>query len=162
MGDASGLLWVVAVILVIVGMAGTILPALPGTPLVFLGLLAGAWADGFQKVGWFTLVLLGILTAASLAVDFLATSMGAKRVGASVLAVVGAAIGTAVGLFLGIPGLILGPFIGAVIGEYISRRDLRQAGKVGLGTWLGLVLGSAAKLALTFLMLGLFIAAYFL
>lgn len=162
MGDASGLLWVVAVILVIVGMAGTILPALPGTPLVFLGLLAGAWADGFQKVGWVTLVLLGILTAASLAVDFLATSMGAKRVGASVLAVVGAAIGTVAGLFLGIPGLILGPFIGAVIGEYISRRDLRQAGKVGLGTWLGLVLGSAAKLALTFLMLGLFIAAYFL
>jgi hypothetical protein len=162
MGDASGLLWIIAVILVIAGMAGTVLPALPGTPLVFLGLLSAAWADGFQKVGWITLTLLGILTVASLAVDFLATSMGAKRVGASGLAVVGAAIGTVVGIFLGIPGLILGPFVGAVIGEYISRRDLRQAGKVGLGTWLGLVLGSAAKLALTFLMLGLFIAAYFL
>ena len=162
MGDASGLLWIIAVILVIAGMAGTVLPALPGTPLVFLGLLAAAWADGFQKVGWITLVLLGILTVASLVIDFLATSMGAKRVGASVLAVVGAAIGTVVGIFLGIPGLILGPFIGAVLGEYISRRDLRQAGKVGLGTWLGLVLGSAAKLALTFLMIGLFVAAYFL
>jgi uncharacterized protein YqgC (DUF456 family) len=162
MGDASGLLWIVAVILVIAGMAGTVLPALPGTPLVFLGLLVAAWADGFQKVGWFTLVLLGILTVASLVIDFLATSMGAKRVGASMLAVVGAAIGTIVGIFLGIPGLILGPFIGAVLGEYIARRDLRQAGKVGLGTWLGLVLGSAAKLALTFLMIGLFVAAYYL
>lgn len=162
MADTSGLLWIVAIILVGVGVAGTVLPALPGTPLVFVGLLIAAWADGFQKVGWITLVFLAILTLASFAVDFLATSMGAKRVGASYLAVGGAVLGTIVGIFFGIPGLLLGPFLGAVAGEYISRRDLRQAGKVGLGTWLGLVVGSAAKLALTFLMLGLFITAYIL
>lgn len=158
--EAAGLLWILAVILVLVGLAGTVLPALPGAPLVFLGLLLAAWADGFQKVGWFPLTILGILTAGTFAVDFLATSLGAKRVGASYLAIVGAVVGTVAGLFLGIPGLLLGPFIGAVLGEYIARRDLRQAGKVGLGTWLGLVLGTAAKLGLIFLMIGLFVFAY--
>ncbi|HEX2224510.1 MAG TPA: DUF456 domain-containing protein [Thermoanaerobaculia bacterium] len=158
--EAAGLLWILAVILVIVGLAGTVLPALPGAPLVFLGLLLAAWADGFQKVGWFPLTLLGILTAGTFAVDFLATSLGAKRVGASYLAIVGAVVGTIAGLFLGVPGLLLGPFVGAVLGEYIARRDLRQAGKVGLGTWLGLVLGTAAKLGLIFLMIGLFVFAY--
>lgn len=160
MGEAAGLLWIIAVILVLVGLAGTVLPALPGAPLVFLGLLLAAWADGFQKVGWFPLTLLGILTAGTFVVDFLATSLGAKRVGASYLAVGGAVVGTIVGLFLGVPGLLLGPFVGAVLGEYIARRDLRQAGKVGLGTWLGLVLGTAAKLGLIFLMIGLFVFAY--
>lgn len=158
--EAAGLLWILAVILVLVGLAGTVLPALPGAPLVFLGLLLAAWADGFQKVGWFPLTLLGILTAGTFAVDFLATSLGAKRVGASFLAIAGAVVGTIVGLFLGVPGLLLGPFVGAVLGEYIARRDLRQAGKVGLGTWLGLVLGTAAKLGLIFLMIGLFVFAY--
>lgn len=158
--EAAGLLWILAVILVLVGLAGTVLPALPGAPLVFLGLLLAAWADGFQKVGWFPLTLLGILTAGTFAVDFLATSLGAKRVGASYLAIGGAVVGTIAGLFLGIPGLLLGPFVGAVVGEYIARRDLRQAGKVGLGTWLGLVLGTAAKLGLIFLMIGLFVFAY--
>lgn len=160
MGEAAGLLWIIAVILVLVGLAGTVLPALPGAPLVFLGLLIAAWADGFQKVGWFPLTLLGVLTAGTFAVDFLATSLGAKRVGASYLAIGGAVVGTIVGLFLGIPGLLLGPFVGAVVGEYIARRDLRQAGRVGLGTWLGLVLGTAAKLGLIFLMIGLFVFAY--
>ena len=158
--EAAGLLWILAVILVIVGLAGTVLPALPGAPLVFLGLLLAAWADGFQKVGWFPLTILGILTVGTFVVDFLATSLGAKRVGASYLAIGGAVVGTIVGLFLGIPGLLLGPFVGAVAGEYIARRDLRQAGKVGLGTWLGLVLGTAAKLGLIFLMIGLFVFAY--
>ncbi len=158
--EAAGLLWILAVILVLVGLAGTVLPALPGAPLVFVGLLLAAWADGFQKVGWFPLTLLGILTVGTFAVDFLATSLGAKRVGASYLAVGGAVVGTIVGLFLGIPGLILGPFVGAVLGEYIARRDLRQAGKVGLGTWLGIVLGTAVKLGLIFLMIGLFVFAY--
>lgn len=147
-------------LLVLVGIAGTVLPALPGVPLVFAGLLLAAWAEGFQKVGWFPLTLLAVLTLAALAVDFLATSLGAKRVGASWKAMAGAALGTLVGIFLGLPGLILGPFVGAVIGEYISLRDWRQAGKVGLGTWLGLLLGTAAKIALAFTMLGIFVTAY--
>jgi uncharacterized protein YqgC (DUF456 family) len=151
-----------AAILVVLGIAGTILPALPGVPLVFVGLLLAAWAEGFQKVGWFTLSLLAILTLASFAVEFLATSLGAKRVGASWQAILGAAVGTLVGLFFSLPGLVLGPFLGAVAGEYLSRRNWQQAGKVGVGTWLGLLFGTAAKLALAFTMLGIFTTAYLL
>jgi uncharacterized protein YqgC (DUF456 family) len=153
-------LWLLAVILVLVGIAGTVLPALPGAPLVFLGLLCAAWADHFQKVGWFTLIILAILTVLTFVVDFLAQGWGAKRVGASWLALGGAAVGTIVGLFFSIPGLILGPFLGAVAGEWLSVRNLRQAGKVGLGTWLGLIVGIAGKLALIFAMVGIFVLAY--
>lgn len=159
--EMSILLWIAAVLLVLVGIAGTILPALPGTPLVLLGLVLAAWADGFQKVGWFPLAVIGGLTVLSLVVDFAATSLGAKRVGASWLAVTGAAVGTIVGLFFGIPGLILGPFVGAVLGEYLARRNRDQALKAGIGTWVGILLGTAGKLALIFMMIGVFVFFYF-
>ncbi|HSN88299.1 MAG TPA: DUF456 domain-containing protein [Thermoanaerobaculia bacterium] len=149
-------------LLVLVGLAGTILPALPGTPLVFVGLLVAAWAEGFEKVGWIILTILALLTLLSFAIEIMATSLGAKRVGASWKAMLGAGIGTIVGLFFGIPGLLLGPFIGAVLGEYIALRDWGQAGKVGFGTWLGLLFGTAAKIALSFAMVGIFVAAYVL
>jgi uncharacterized protein YqgC (DUF456 family) len=154
------LLWILAVVCIVVGVAGTVLPALPGAPLVFVGLLLAAWADGFQKVGWFPLVLVGLLTIAAFVVDLLATSLGAKRAGASGLALAGAAVGTVVGLFFSLPGLLLGPFLGAVLGEYLARRNWQQAGKAGIGTWLGIVFGTAAKLALIFTMLGIFVTAY--
>jgi hypothetical protein len=154
------LLWVLVAVLVLLGIAGTVLPALPGVPLVFAGLLLAAWIDGFAKVGWVTLVILGLLTALSFVVDFAATALGAKRVGATRLAIAGAIVGTLAGFFLGLPGLILGPFIGATVGELVSNRDLGRAGKVGLGTWVGMVFGTAAKLALAFSMLGIFAAAW--
>jgi len=154
--------WVLAVVLVLLGIAGTVLPALPGAPLVFLGLVCAAWADGFQKVGWFTLSILAILMLLTFVVDFLASRWGAKRVGASWLALAGAFVGTIVGLFFNVPGLIFGPFLGAVAGEWLAVRNLRQAGKVGLGTWLGMILGIAAKLALVFAMVGIFALAYWI
>jgi hypothetical protein len=154
------LLRLLVVVLVVVGIAGTVLPALPGVTLVFAGLLLAAWVDGFEKVGWLPLVVLGLLTALSFIVDFAATALGAKRVGATKLAVIGAFVGTVAGFFLGLPGLILGPFVGATVGELISNRDLGRAGKVGLGTWVGMVFGTAAKLALVFSMLGIFAAAW--
>ncbi len=154
------LLWLLVVVLVVVGIAGTVLPALPGVPLVFAGLLLAAWIDGFTKVGWLPLMILGLLTALSFVVDFAATALGARRVGATKLAIAGALVGTVIGIFLGLPGLILGPFVGAVAGELISNRDLPRAGKVGLGTWIGMVFGTAAKLALAFSMLGIFAAAW--
>jgi|SRR5215216_4842104 len=158
--DTEPILMLLAVVLVVAGVLGTVLPALPGTPLVFLGLLVAAWAEGFQKVGWFTLAILAILTLCSLAVDFMASSYGAKRMGASWLAMAGAAVGTLVGLFFGLPGLIFGPFVGAVLGEYLTRRDWEQARKAGLGAWIGFILGTAGKLAVTFAMLGVFVFAY--
>ncbi len=156
------ILWILAIALVLAGLAGTVLPALPGAPLVFSGLLLAAWADQFQKVGWFTLVLLFLLMLLTFAIEIGAAGLGAKRVGASKMAIFGAAVGTVAGLFLGIPGLILGPFVGAALGEYASRRDLRQAGRVGIGTWIGILLGTAGKLAVIFAMVGLFVLSYVL
>ncbi len=156
----SSLLWVAAVAFILVGLAGTVLPALPGTPLVFVGLLLAAWADGFTKVGWFPLTLLALLTAASFAIDFFASSLGAKKVGASRLAIVGSVVGGLIGFFFGLPGLFLGPFLGAALGEYVSMRNLKRAGKVGLATWAGILFGTAAKIALACTMLGLFVFAY--
>jgi hypothetical protein len=152
----------VAAAMVLAGLAGSVLPALPGVPLVFGGLLVAAWADDFQRVGLVTLTLLGLLTLLSFVIDFAATAMGAKRVGATKLAIVGAAVGAIGGLFLGIPGLILGPFIGAVAGEMISHGKIEQAGKVGIATWVGLLFGTLAKLALVFTMIGIFLFAYFI
>jgi len=156
------LLWVLAIALVLVGIAGAVLPALPGVPLVFVGLLLAAWIDGFQKVGWFVMTILGLLTLLSFGLDFLATSLGAKKAGASKLAIAGGALGALVGLFFGIPGLILGPFVGAFLGELMARRGRNQAVRSGLGTWLGLVVGTAGRLALIVAMVAIFVTAYVL
>ncbi len=159
--ELQTLYYALAVILVLVGIAGVILPALPGLPLVFAGMLLAAWAGDFQQIGWVTLVVLGVLTVVSVAVDFLATMVGAKRVGASRKALLGAVIGTFAGLFFGPIGLFAGPFVGALLGELWHGRELGQAAKVGLGTWLGILLGTVLKLGLAFAMLGLFAFAWF-
>ena len=162
MAGAENLLLLVGALLVVAGIVGTVMPAIPGAPLVFVGLLVAAWAEGFQKVGWFTLSILALLTLLSFVVDFFAASLGTRRVGASWAALFCAAVGAIVGLFFGLPGFILGPFVGAVAGEYAARRNLRQAGKVGLGTWIGMLLGIAGKLTLVFAMVGIFLTAYVL
>jgi len=160
--DERAPLWLLAALLVAAGIAGTVVPLVPGAPLVFLGLLLGAWIDGFQRVGAVTLALLALLTLLSFAIDLWAARHGARRVGASGLALFGALAGSVVGLFFSLPGVLLGPFIGAFAGEYLARRSLRQAGRAGLGTWLGLVLAAAGHLALVFTMIGIFAAVYLL
>lgn len=160
MPDAA--LWVLAILLVLAGIAGAVLPVIPGAPLVFGGLLLGAYVDGFQKVGWFPLVVIGLLMVLTFVVDVVATALGAKKAGASALALVGAGIGTVAGLFFGFVGVIAGPFVGAALGEYVARKDLRRAGRVGFGTWLGILFGSAAKLALMVGMVGVFAVAWVL
>lgn len=153
-------LWVLAGVLVLLGIAGTALPALPGAPLVFAGLLLGAWIDRFQKVGWLPLSVIAVLVLLAFAVDAAATALGAKRAGASTRALLGAGIGTLVGLLFGLPGLLLGPFVGAVAGELWARRDWQQAGRVGAATWVGLLCGTLAKLGLVFTMVAVFVTAY--
>ena len=157
--DDSTPLLLLAGLLVVVGLVGTLLPAIPGVPLIFGGLLLAAWAEHFQYVGAWALVAIGVLALLAWGVELVATALGAKRFGASRMAVAGAVIGTLVGLFLGIPGLILGPFVGAAVGEFLARRDLLQAGRAGIGTWLGLVVGAALKIALSFAMVAVFLAA---
>jgi uncharacterized protein len=154
--------WILALILVLVGVAGTILPGVPGPVLVFAGIVVAAWADGFARIGIMTLAFLGLLTAVTYAIDFVASALGVQRVGASRRAVVGAALGALVGLFFGLPGLILGPFLGAVAAELTVRGDLKAAGRAGVAAWLGFVLGAALKIALVFVMLGVAVLMLFL
>jgi uncharacterized protein len=154
--------WLIASVLVLAGLVGLVLPAIPGTPLIFAGLLLAAWAEGFKYVGIWTIAALAALALIALGVDLWATMFGAKRFGASKRAIVGALIGAVIGIFLGLPGVVLGPFIGAVAGELSAQRDLRQATRAGIGATIGLVLGAAIKLALAFTMIGIFLATRFL
>lgn len=153
------LLWLLAAVLVVVGIVGTVVPALPGTALVFGGLLLGAWIDGFTRVGALTLTVLGVLTVIAWVVDYVAGMMGAKRAGASRQAMIGAALGTLLGVFTGLWGLVFMPLVGAAIGEYLAIRDFARASHVGLATWIGMMLGAAVKVAITFTMIGVFVAA---
>ena len=167
MMENQTLFYIVGGLMVLVGVIGTVLPALPGVPLVFAGLLVAAWGDGFSRVGVLPLVILGILTVVSLGVDFWATAKGAKRVGASRFAIIGSVLGMLAGLFLGPFGSFIGAFAGAVAGELLHRRSLQRhdighAARVGVGTWLGIVLGMALKLALVATMLGVFALAWFI
>ena len=156
------LLYLAAAALVIVGLLGTLLPVIPGALFVFLVLLLAAWTDDFARVGPVALTIIGVLGLLSWVADFAATLLGAKRVGASPQALVGATLGGAFGLFLGLPGMILGPFAGAVGGELLARRELWRAGKVGLGTWLGLVAAAVVKVILAFMMIATFLAFFLL
>ena len=149
-----------AAILVVLGVLGTVLPVLPGALLVFGGLFLAAWAQDFTRVGPWGLALIGALMALAFAVDFIASVAGAKRVGASPKALLGAGIGGLIGVFFGLPGILLGPFIGAVLGELIARGGFAQATRVGIGTWLGLLVAAVAKLVIAFLMIGTFAAFY--
>ena len=151
------LLWLLAALLIVVGFAGLILPAVPGIPLVFAGLVLLAWAENFAFVGWITLAALGVLALLSYGVDLLATALGAKRFGASPRAVAGAALGVVAGLFFGLPGIVLGPFVGAVIGEFSRQTSARAAMQAGLGAMLGLLFGALLKIALAFTMVGVFV-----
>jgi uncharacterized protein YqgC (DUF456 family) len=152
-------LWILGVVLVIVGLVGTVLPALPGAMLIVAGLVVAAWADGFTKVGALPLVVIGVIGATSYLVDFAAAALGAKKFGASPRAMVGAGLGTLLGLFLGLPGIIIGPFVGAVIGELTVHRDMAKVGKAGLAAWIGFLIGMAVKVGIAFLMIGIFLAA---
>lgn len=154
-------LWSAAVFFVLAGLAGLVLPAIPGSPLLFLGLLSAAWAEDFSHVGTVTLVVLGFLAVLAYGADFAAGAFGARRFGASNRSVAGSAIGAVAGLFFGPAGLILGPFVGAVIGELSSSPDVFAAGRAGLGATVGLVLGTAAKISLGLSMLAIYIFVRF-
>jgi uncharacterized protein len=153
--------WILALVLVLVGIAGTILTGVPGHVLVFAGIVVAAWADGFARIGLVTLVFLGLLTAATYAIEFVASALGVQRVGASRRAVVGAARGALVGLFFGLPGLILGPGIGAVALEYARDQEFRRAARAGAGVFIGFLLGTVIKYTCACAAIGVLVFAYF-
>jgi len=158
MGDSF--LLIAGILMVLVGIAGIIIPGLPGVVLVYLGLFFVAWSDGFARVGWVTLTVLLLIGAVAWVIDMFTTVYGARRIGASRWAALGASIGMFIGLWFGLPGIIFGPFLGALGVELLVRKDILEAGKAGLGTWIGLLVGTALKLALIFSMIGIFLIAY--
>ncbi len=149
-------LYVLAALLIVGGLAGSVLPALPGIPMIFGGIWLVAAVDHYQHLGLWWLLLIGALGSLGVVVDFVAGTLGARRVGASKLALWGASLGTLIGLFLGIPGLLFGPFLGALAGELASGTSVLRSAHVGVGTWLGLLFGTLIKLVLSFVMVGLF------
>jgi len=170
--DVSWLAWAGVVVLIVVGIAGTVLPVLPGTVLVIAGIVWGAWLDGFTRVPVWVVVVCAVLGALAFATDYVAAAMGAKQVRASAWAVTGAAIGTVAGIFTGFIGLLFMPLVGAMAGEWFAQRQKTavhvvddaqhhtRALKVGVATWIGMMIGTAVKLALTFVMVGAFLTAY--
>jgi len=155
------LLMSLAACLVVLGIAGLLFPAMPGAPLMFLGLVLAAWAEGFEYVGITTIVLLAVLAILTYIVDVVAGILGARRYGASARALAGAGIGALVGLFFGIPGVLFGPFVGAFIGELTTGREIRVASRSGIGTTIGILIGTAAKMAIAVSMLGVYAVARF-
>jgi uncharacterized protein YqgC (DUF456 family) len=155
--DWTILWWLLSGLIIIAGLAGTVVPALPGVPLVFLGLFTGAWIGDFQTIGWATISVLAVLALLAWIVDFVAGAAGARYLGASSRAFWGASIGAVAGIFFGVVGMLLGPFIGAVLGELSGGSNAIQSGRAGVGAWIGMVVATAVKLAIAFLMIGIFI-----
>jgi uncharacterized protein YqgC (DUF456 family) len=155
----STVLWAVAVALILVGIAGVVLPALPGVVFIFGGILLAAWIDSFAVISGWTVGALGVLALIAFFVDYVASTVAAKRAGASKEGLIGAALGTVLGIFAGFIGLLFMPLVGAAIGEFIAHRDALRAGTVGAATWIGLLVGTVLKLAIAFTMIGVFIAA---
>jgi uncharacterized protein YqgC (DUF456 family) len=148
-------LYLLAAALIVGGVAGAILPVLPGIPMIFGGIWLAAAVDEYRHLGWGWLLAIGLVGVLGIAVDFVSASLGAKRIGASPRALWGAGAGTIVGMFFGIPGLLIGPFAGAVIGEVWSGNSILRSAHVGIGTWVGMLAGILAKVVISFLMIGM-------
>ncbi|MBN8247025.1 MAG: DUF456 domain-containing protein [Verrucomicrobia bacterium] len=152
--DLLGLLLTLLVMLL--GFAGTILPGLPGTPLIFIAALGHRLWFGNQSTAWWVVIVLGLLAVLSTAMDFLATTYGAKRLGASWRGMVGAVLGAMLGLFVFPPfGLIVLPLVGAALGELIGGQEWKAAGKAGVGASLGVLAGTLGRVGCGLAMLTL-------
>jgi uncharacterized protein len=151
--------WILSVLLIVVGVAGTVLPALPGTLFVLAGIVLGAWIDNFTRVGWGSVTAVGVLAVLAWGLEYAAGLLGARKVGASRQALTGAVVGTVVGLFMGIVGVLFMPLVGAAVGEYLAQKNQRRAVEVGVATWLGIMAGLVAKVVIAFVMIGVFIVA---
>lgn len=153
------MLWTLCAALILLGLAGTVLPMLPGTVLVWGGIVLGAWIDDFTRVSMTTVVVVSVLAVLAWGLDYVAGLMGARKAGASKEALVGAAVGTVLGLFMGLVGVLFMPLVGAATGEYLAQKDEARALHVGVATWIGIMVGLIAKVVLAFIMVGIFAAA---
>lgn len=145
------------VLLLLAGLVGSVIPALPGTILIFAGALLHAVVYDFDPIGPWRLAILGVLTLVAYGLDYAAGALGVRRFGGSGWATAGAVVGALVGVFFGLPGLILGPLVGAVLAEYAYTRKLDTSARAALGTVVGLLVGAVAKVGIGLTMVGLFL-----
>jgi uncharacterized protein YqgC (DUF456 family) len=154
------LLDVIAIALIALGLAGAIIPTVPGIPMIFIGIWLIAGVDHYHHLGYGWLICIAAVGAVGLTIDLLAGALGVKRVGASKQAVLGALFGTVVGLCFGLPGLLLGPFLGAVLGELAAGSSVLRSTSVGISAWLGLIFGTIVKLVSSVMMVAILAAAW--
>jgi len=148
---------VLSILLVIVGVWGTIIPMLPGIALIFSGYAIWGIASGWKDYSTTTLLVMGLITLFSYALDYYAGAIGAKKFGASRGGVWGSIIGAIIGfLFFNLPGLILGPFIGAIAGELLVGRSHSEAFRAGWGAFMGFLAGSLMRVTIGVVMSLLF------
>jgi uncharacterized protein YqgC (DUF456 family) len=147
-------LYALGVLSLAAGVAGLVLPVIPGAALLVAGVALLAWASHLAVLGWGSIGLAVAVAVLIIAVDVGASVLGARAFGASRWALVGSGIGLVVGLFLGLPGIVLGPVIGAVVLEYARNPDFARAARAGVGTFVGFLAGSALKVSLGVLLVG--------
>lgn len=156
------LLLVISFLVMCAGLLGCFIPFLPGPPLVFIGTLIYAAFTRFTLLGGRILAVLALLAALGFALDYLATAIGAKKLGASKSGVLGCLLGLVVGTILLPPyGAIIGAFLGAFLGELVAKGRVKRALKAGVGSLLGILGGSLAKLAISVAMILIFVKAVF-
>ncbi|MEI7466353.1 MAG: DUF456 domain-containing protein [Burkholderiales bacterium] len=151
--------WLISTLLILTGLVGLIAPLLPGTILIFGGVAFAAWAEDFSRISGLTVGFLAFLTALAWILEYVAGLLGAKAAGASRAALVGAAVGTVLGVVSGFWGLLFFPLLGAFAGEFYARGNALGAGRVSLATWIGILVGTIAKVAIGFMMVGIFLVA---
>ncbi len=142
-------LLVIGVILALVGVAGAVLPGLPGPPISFVGLLCVHFSPATSEIHWSVLLFTGVLTLISLLVDYLLPLLGTKKFGGSKYGVMGAIAGLLVGVFFFPPfGIILGPLIGAIAGEMLANKETNEAIMAGVGAFVGFMVSIVSKLVI--------------
>jgi uncharacterized protein len=149
--------WIIVGLLLAAGLVGSVVPFLPGTPLILAGALVYAFATDWDPVGLGRLMILAGLTALSYVLNYLAGAYGARRYGGSSWAVAGALLGALLGIGLGPVGLLVGPIAGAVAGELLRTGHLERSMRSGVGAVVGVALGIASTFALAVVMVGLFL-----
>ncbi|OPZ74868.1 MAG: hypothetical protein BWY80_00401 [Firmicutes bacterium ADurb.Bin456] len=153
---------VLAVVFFTVGIIGTVLPALPGATLIWLGMLVYGLFVKFHNLPWTFYVAQGLAVVLIFLLDYLAGIWGTRRYGGSRVAVLGSILGGLLGvILLGPFGLIFGPFIGAVAGELYNRNSLDRAFQVGFGTLIGFLGGTVLKLLVEVIMIVWFFMTIF-
>jgi uncharacterized protein YqgC (DUF456 family) len=155
-------LYALGALALLAGIAGLVLPVLPGALLLVLGVFLVAWAGHFAVIGWGTVAFSVLVAVAITAVDWGASVLGARAFGASRWAVIGSALGLGVGLFLGFPGILLGPAVGAVLLEFLKDPNFAKAARAGAGAFVGFVVGSVLKIALAFFLVGVLLLSFLL